>query len=92
LRWIDTPGSALEEITKFPMPRMLRFEPPKFVEVKLTFGVFICRSEVLMICRSSSMVPENALTAMGTSWMLSWRRWAETMTSSMAFDEAACSA
>ena len=69
--WIDTPFSPEAAITSRPIPRMLKFEPPKLVALKLTFGAFICRSDGLMICLSVSISPVNALTAIGTSWMLS---------------------
>ncbi len=49
------------------MPRMLKLLEPKFVGVKLTFGAFICRSETVMTCLSSSMLPVKAVTAIGTS-------------------------
>ena len=38
LRCIDTPDSPVRPITRLPMPRMLKLEPPKLVAVKDTFG------------------------------------------------------
>ena len=85
---VDTPASPVPLITSRPMPRMLKLELPKLVAVKVTLGAFNCRSDGLMTCLSSSMLPVSAVTAMGTSWMLSAVRWAVTITSSMALSSA----
>ena len=63
----ETPASPVVPITSRPIPRILKLWLPKLVGVKLTLGAFICRSEGVMTCRSSSMPPVSAVTAIGTS-------------------------
>ena len=78
----DTPDSPVRPITKLPMPRMEKLEPPKLVAVKETLGAFSCKSDGLMICSSSSMAPVSAVTAIGTSCTPSATRCAVTVISS----------
>ena len=79
----DTPDSPVRPITRLPMPRMLKLEPPKLVAVKETLGAFICKSEGLTTCLSSSIEALIAVTAMGTRWTFSVTRCAVTSTSSI---------
>ena len=80
---VETPDSPLRPITRLPMPRMPKLEPPKLVAVNATLGALSCKSDGLMICRSARMLSVRAVTAIGTSWTLSSTRCAVTVTSSM---------
>ena len=99
---MPTPESADVPMALLPTPRMAKFESEKFVFVNVMLGNTCCSSVVfVMFCRANC-APENALTAIGTSWSDCDWRWAVTTISSTpdacaaaagpVFDDGRCGA